>query len=237
MKKKLINVFIILFVILISLLIGFKNPSINAKINFNKNIIEEIQNNNNNILTSIPNSIIINTHDNVIGSISYGDCYLQVKRINCEIGIPYCLEINKDYPSGQNFINIGDTTENIARILACGYPNKTLKELGVNNENDAYFATQIALWSKIEGYDINKFEGSNAKVLNAIKTIYNASENYTANTLKHTVLEFNSNNTTVQQIVLYMENSIEVTPVPNEVKQSQNNSSEISNEFNNLIGK
>lgn len=222
MKKKLINSFIILSLILMSLFIGFKGFSANAEINLNKNAIEEVQYNN--ILNCAPNSIMINTDNTIIGNISYDDYYLQVKRIKCEIGVPYCLEINEDYPTGQTFINIGDINESIATILACGYPNKTAIELGVNNENDAYFATQIALWSKIEGYDINKFQGNNTKVLNAIKNIYTNSENYTKKDLKHTVLEYKSGDNTVQGIVLYIENSIEVNPFPNESKQPQGQS-------------
>ena len=48
-----------------------------------------------------------------------------------------------------------------------------MAELNLDNENEAYFATQIAIWSSVQGYDVNKIKGNNPKILEAIRNIYN----------------------------------------------------------------
>ncbi|MDU3723223.1 MAG: thioester domain-containing protein [Clostridium celatum] len=232
MKKKLINTFTTLFLILVLIIIAFDINSTNAKIIINNDIIKESEK----FTNSIPESIVINTGNTIIGNIYYDDYYLQAKRINCEIGIPYCLEIEKNYPSGENFISIGNVRNDIIGILAAGYPNKSIKELGVDTENDAYFATQIALWSKIEGYDINKFQISNIKILDAIKNIYANSENYTSQDVRHTLLEYETSANSVQRIVLYIENSVEVNPSPdNSINSPKIDNSNILKDTNEIL--
>jgi TQXA domain-containing protein len=94
-------------------------------------------------------------------------------RIQGSNNVAYCLEINKSYPSGQNFAPGGSITELISNVIAAGYPNRSVTQLNLENEDEAYFATQIAVWSAAEGYDVNKMTGANSKILQAIKTIYN----------------------------------------------------------------
>lgn len=93
-------------------------------------------------------------------------------RIEGSNNVVYCLEINKNYPSGQTFNTPEALSENINNIVAAGYPNRSVAELNLDNENEAYFATQIAIWSGMEGYDVNKMKGANPKILEAIKNIY-----------------------------------------------------------------
>ncbi|MBO5479299.1 MAG: Cys-Gln thioester bond-forming surface protein [Clostridia bacterium] len=47
------------------------------------------------------------------------------------------------------------------RILENGYPAKTYQELGVSNGNEAYFATQEAIYAYLENKDINKYIAEN----------------------------------------------------------------------------
>ena len=66
-------------------------------------------------------------------------------------------------------------------IVANGYPNKGLYELGLNNKYEAYYATKMALWCHIQsGWNINNLKinpncGDTAaaqRVLAAAKKIY-----------------------------------------------------------------
>lgn len=128
-----------------------------------------------NIGATTPDTVKINTEKGILNTVQYEDFDLNVERIKIEgsNSVVYCLEINKKYPSGQNFSLIGGYDEKITSILSAGYPNRSVAELKLNNENEAYFATQIALWSSIEGYDVNVIRGANPKILEAIKNIYN----------------------------------------------------------------
>lgn len=128
-----------------------------------------------NIGADIPSTVKIITQKGVLYKVQYDNFDLNVERINIEgsTDIAYCLEINKKYPSGQNFMLTGTSGEEINNILGAGYPNKSVKDLNLDNENQAYFATQIAIWSLEEGYDVNKIKGDNHKILEAIKSIYN----------------------------------------------------------------
>ncbi|MDR3596762.1 Cys-Gln thioester bond-forming surface protein [Clostridium sp.] len=94
-------------------------------------------------------------------------------RIQGSDNVIYCLEITKKYPSGQVFSSIGNLSKNIENVVAAGYPNRSFRALNLDNEDEAYFATQIAIWSAMQGYDVNKFKGSNPKILDAIRNIYN----------------------------------------------------------------
>lgn len=121
----------------------------------------------------INDEIKITTSENYIGKLRYEDFSIRAKLIKAvetnEIG--YCLEIDKNYPSGETFKFIDYATGKLASILSLGYPNKTYQELNVDSEEEAYFATQIAIWSFIEGYDVNGFIGEE-RILEAIKKIY-----------------------------------------------------------------
>ncbi len=128
-----------------------------------------------NIGASIPDTVKIITEKGILYTVQYENFNLNVEKIKIEGSndIVYCLEIDKNYPSGQNFLINGTNNENINNIIAAGYPNRSVAELSLDNENEAYFATQIAIWSSVQGYDVNKIKGDNPKILAAIRNIYN----------------------------------------------------------------
>ena len=128
-----------------------------------------------NIGASMPDTVKVVTEKGIIDTVHYENYDLNVERIKI-VGsddIVYCLEIDKKFPSGQTFLINGTNNEQINNVIAAGYPNKSVAELNLDNENQAYFATQIAIWSSVQGYDVNKIKGDNPKILNAIRTIYN----------------------------------------------------------------
>lgn len=123
----------------------------------------------------IPNPVKIITQKGVLYKVQYDNFDLNVEKITIQgrNDIVYCLEVDKKYPSGQDFSLTGTSVEEINNIIGAGFPNRNPKQLNLDNENQAYFATQIAIWSLQEGYDINKITGDNPKILAAIRNIYN----------------------------------------------------------------
>jgi TQXA domain-containing protein len=123
----------------------------------------------------IPSSVKIVTQKGILYKVQYNNFDLNVEKIKIEgrEDIVYCLELDKKYPSGQNFLLTGSSGEEINNIIGAGYPNRNPAQLNLDNENQAYFATQIAIWSLQEGYDVNKITGNNPKILTAIRNIYN----------------------------------------------------------------
>lgn len=68
----------------------------------------------------------------------------------------------------------------IRRILANGYPLQTESKLGCNNWEEAYIATQEAIYCKIENKDVNKYIAENEvgqRIIRAIKQILKNSKN------------------------------------------------------------
>lgn len=124
-------------------------------------------------------NLVINTDNIILGKVYYSDFSMMAKKITSPDGIGYCLEIDKNYPHGESFTHSGTVSPEIINILSCGYPNKSPSDLNLISEDDAYFATQIAIWSIIEGYDVSKITGNNLEVIAAINTIYNNSLNIT----------------------------------------------------------
>lgn len=115
-------------------------------------------------------------------SVSKNDIY-QIEYVNFDISsrkmnvkgrneTVYCLEIDKDYPGNQTFKLQGSLDKKLSAIIDCGYPNRSAKDLNLSDDDQAYFATQTAIWTYLEGYNLNKMRG-NKKVINAIKQIYN----------------------------------------------------------------
>lgn len=151
----------------------------------------------------IPQSIKISTDKNKIAEIEYENYTISSNRIRIygREEVVYCLEIDKGYPSGQVFNLSGNPEQNIDNIIASGYPSKTPAELGVASEDEAYFATQIAVWCSLEGYDINKINGNDEKVVQAIKEIY--TQGLRARNIKTTLnKEYTSPNGSIQQVVV-----------------------------------
>lgn len=149
-----------------------------------------------------PESFKVITDNKALYTIQYNGYDITAARIRIEgsNNVVYCLEINKKYPSGQNFLLIGDLSKNINNIVASGYPNRSVAELNLNNEDEAYFATQIAIWSGMEGYDVNKMTGDNPKIINAIKNIYLDGMNgkYTN---KIRIKAYKTNDESIQEII------------------------------------
>lgn len=150
----------------------------------------------------IPQSITITTGRDKIDEVEYENYTISARRINVtgSDDVVYCLDIDKKYPSGQVFNLNGAPEINIDNILSAGYPNKTPEELNLLNEDDAYFATQIAIWCALEGYDVSKLSGNN-NIIEAIKTIYN--EGLEGRNIKEIVnKEYISPNQSIQRVVI-----------------------------------
>ena len=65
----------------------------------------------------------------------------------------------------------------VNNIILNGYPYKTVNELGLLNESEARYATQFAIWIKLNNLDITQIAPVNeeyTRVVNAIKNIYNS---------------------------------------------------------------
>ena len=155
MKSLRNNIFIVLFILLISI------------INLTTNVMAGPT-----VKSSIPNHTTIDVGNEVINTIGYENFYLYASRIDSEVGSGYCLEVEKDYPSGQNFEFLGKAARQVVGIMAEGYPNKTAAEIGVTTDDNAYFATQMAIWCVTEGYSPDKFKSKDKELLQAIKNIY-----------------------------------------------------------------
>lgn len=158
---------------------------------------------------AIPNHLNITVSDYVINLIRYEDFYLEAKKINTDVGPAYCLEVEKDYPSGQTFEFEGKPAREIVGMMAAGYPNKSAAELGVASDDDAYFATQMAVWCVTEGYEPSKFKHKDKALMQAIKNIYNEGMQYTGNDLDHTAMEYYYSDN-IQRIVVYINKPIEI---------------------------
>jgi len=152
---------------------------------------------------SMPETVKIITQKGILYTVQYDNFDLNVEKIKIEGSndIVYCLEIDKKYPSGQNFLLNGTNNEKINNIIAAGYPNRSVAELKLDNENEAYFATQIAIWSSVQGYDVNKIKGGNPKILAAIRNIYNdgVSEKY-KNIIQSKI--YKTNDDSVQEVMI-----------------------------------
>ena len=151
----------------------------------------------------LPEKIVVTTEKNKIAEVKYGRYNISAKKINAtgdENLVLYCLEIDKGYPAGNTFMLDKDAEKEISSIIAAGYPSKEPEELNVKNENEAYFATQIAIWSYLEGYDINAIAGKDINIVNAVRQIYNEGMSYS-----HPIMTINkvyiSNNNSIQNLV------------------------------------
>ena len=203
MKKLRNNIFIVLFTLIISV--------INLTINVIADPIEKIP---------IPNHTIITAKDGIINVVGYENFYLQAQRIESDVGIGYCIEVEKDYPTGQNFEFVGKPARQVVGMMAAGYPNKTAAELGLTTDDNAYFATQIAIWCVTEGYPPNKFKSKDKELLQAIKNIYEEGMQYTGNELDHIAMEYYYSDS-VQRIVVYINKSDEGTGGGGETKPDE----------------
>ena len=106
---------------------------------------------------------------------------IEHKAFCLNLGIPGAEDGNYD-------VNVNNLIQDkvVSSILISGSPYKTLKELGLNNEDEATFATQFAVWAYIQPLDLEQitpYASGNENVVRAIKKIYNdgiaLSKNYT----------------------------------------------------------
>ena len=153
----------------------------------------------------IPDKLIIRVSRDRIYEVQYDNYTIGANKINAEgrNEVVYCLEIDQDYPSGELFERTDKLNEEVDGIITHGYPYVSYKELNVENETQAYFATQIAIWSVLENYDINKLKCDNTAILNAIKTIY--AKGIEEEEVKYGNVEYISPNESVQRVVVVFE--------------------------------
>lgn len=191
MKKIRNNLFVLFFVLFVSII---------TLINSSRNAYAEP--------LSIPNHLKVTVGNHIINSIRYEDFILEAKRINTDVGPAYCLEVEKDYPSGQTFEFIGKPAREVIGMMAAGYPNRSAAEIGLDSDDDAYFATQMAIWCVTEGYEPSKFRHGDKYLLQAIKNIYNEGMQYTGEDLNHDSMEYYYSDS-VQRIVVYINKPVE----------------------------
>jgi TQXA domain-containing protein len=86
----------------------------------------------------------------------------------------YCLNHGKRADS-TNLVSIKEFTSNpkVWGIVTNGYLYRSNSALGVSTDEQAYSATQAALWAYAEGWDLSEITGDAATIA-AMKTIYNA---------------------------------------------------------------
>jgi len=93
----------------------------------------------------------------------------------------YCINPEKlgvgDNTDAYN-VNVNNyiTDVTLWRIITNGYPYKTLAQLGVANEKEAYLATKQAIYCYLENRNVNEYSGigeAGARTLNALKQIWN----------------------------------------------------------------
>lgn len=73
-------------------------------------------------------------------------------------------------------INGNITDVKLWRIITNGYPYKTLEELGVANQKEAYLATKQAIYCYLDNRNVNEYSGigeAGARTLKALKQIWN----------------------------------------------------------------
>lgn len=133
-------------------------------------------------------------------SYEYSNRYIKYRGIPQRIHEYYYLKDTKEYPAYcmQLGLNGAETIEGgynvdatkylddkIANnIILNGYPYKTVSELGLANESEARYATQFALWGRINSLDLNQIvpmEDQYIRVINAIRNIYNNGVNSSLN--------------------------------------------------------
>lgn len=91
----------------------------------------------------------------------------------------YCLNLGVDGPesSDEFFVDVNETVGDkvLLNIVKNGFPYNTCESLGVNDDTQAKYATQFAVWVYLAGLDINQIYALEPKyenVVNAIKNIY-----------------------------------------------------------------
>lgn len=82
--------------------------------------------------------------------------------------VAYCMDYDiKNPPNGTGLQYLKNVNSNkVVAVLMNGYPNKTAAQMGLSNNQEAYLATQMAVWAAVNGtsetkglnFDINKLQ-------------------------------------------------------------------------------
>lgn len=111
-----------------------------------------------------------------IGQLNYMYFYKDYNNVEHKA---FCLNLGaKGAEEGDYTVDVNKiiSDSKVASILISGSPYKTLSELGLNNEDEASFATQFAVWVYLNNLDLNAitpYSSGNENVVNAIRKIYN----------------------------------------------------------------
>ena len=144
-KKKNIFIVSIIFVLIVFVLVVLsarnKNSSINDK--------EEITDDNSKVFNYIENEVIA----------SNGYYQVELKDCKATLGdsLAYSIDYNSELPcaNGEQLKKLESLSNITTAGLLYGYPNVSIENLGVENEQEARLATQFAIWrlSQAEGVD------------------------------------------------------------------------------------
>ncbi len=85
--------------------------------------------------------------------------------------VAYCLSPKLDSPNGNDLPEIGKENDLVYRVLLYGYPQKTPVELGVSTKEEAYYATQLAIWIAAGKFGIADLKPQNQQVYNLVKDL------------------------------------------------------------------
>lgn len=91
----------------------------------------------------------------------------------------YCLNLGVEgaEKNDEYYVNVSDKINDniLASIILNGYPYKSAEELGVENEKEARFATQFAIWVYLTPLNLDNIVPTShiyQRVVNAIRNIY-----------------------------------------------------------------
>lgn len=109
--------------------------------------------------------------------------------------IAYCMDYDVKNPpngTGLQYIRKVDSNKLIA-VLANGYPRKSAAQLGLSNDQEAYLATQMAVWQVLTGtnetkglsFNVDKVQ-PNVRYSSNFESLYNNSARVTKQLLKST---------------------------------------------------
>lgn len=76
------------------------------------------------------------------------------------------------------------------RIITNGYPYRTVEDLGVANEKEAYLATKQAIYCYLDNRNVEEYSGigeAGERTLNALRQIWNNAQNSTETKISNTV--------------------------------------------------
>ncbi|MED1559403.1 SpaA isopeptide-forming pilin-related protein [Bacillus paramycoides] len=83
--------------------------------------------------------------------------------------VAYCLSPELNSPNGDDLSEIGKEDDFVYRVLLYGYPQKTPAELGVSTKEEAYYATQLAIWIASKKIELADSKPENQQIYNLVK--------------------------------------------------------------------